>query len=402
MNFLNASWRGVPFGVLDYGLDGGRRTVTHEFPKRDEPYTEDLGAKAESFSLNAFILAEDATAVRAFLDACRQSGPGTLVHPWLGSMELQLREFSLREAYDAQRLSSWTLGFVQVGKAIYPTAPTNPGTTIANHATAAVIRSAERMQGFVTARKPQAVRDEATSTVGAIRDAVKASAQRAARPNTQTGQDVLDRIRDMGAFLRDCDALVTMISDPVTLAYSLGDVLFRISGLGMSSFEAYVTYKRLFDNLRELFDGLRFASTPRGRLIRSNAYLLRDATLTTVLAGASLAAVDADFVTYQAAREARSTLASMFDSVMAELEDDALFSMVQDARTATLTALPAEGETLRSIDRVEVFVPLPTLVLAYDLMRGVSDEQTIIDRNGVRDPWFCPNDMETRWVEILR
>ena len=43
MQLRAASFRGVSFGVTADESEGGRRTVTHEFPQREAPYVEDLG-----------------------------------------------------------------------------------------------------------------------------------------------------------------------------------------------------------------------------------------------------------------------------------------------------------------------------------------------------------------------
>jgi prophage DNA circulation protein len=44
-----ASFRGVIFHVETGGKSSGRRTVTHEYPKRDDPYAEDMGRVARHF-----------------------------------------------------------------------------------------------------------------------------------------------------------------------------------------------------------------------------------------------------------------------------------------------------------------------------------------------------------------
>lgn len=51
-----ASFRGVPFLVDTAGGTGGRHLVTHEFPLRDDPYTEDLGRASRRFRLHAFVV----------------------------------------------------------------------------------------------------------------------------------------------------------------------------------------------------------------------------------------------------------------------------------------------------------------------------------------------------------
>lgn len=402
MNFLKASWRGVPFGVLDHGLDGGRRTVTHEFPQRDVPFTEDFGLRAEAFSLNAFVLDDTPGSRDALIAACRGKGVGTLVHPWLGTMDLYMTSWSLREAFEGQRESSFTLSFVQVGEAVYPAPIVNPGPVVAQAATKAIIRAAERMKDVKYSHQAKAVQDATTTAVTAVSDQVKTAGQKAARPRAFEGQDALDKIASASSFVRDCTNVVNGLSDPRSLAFSLSDVIFRVAGLGMSSIEAYVAYKRLFSNVSALFGAMRFNDTPKGRLIRSNAYLLRDLTNSAVLGSLAFAAVEADWRTYQAAYASRSEIASMFDSAMTLVEDDDLFAGLQDVRTQALLAIPAADELLLNVVRIPVAEPCPSLVLSYDLMAGSVDEDTIVSRNRIRNPWFCPNGLAALEIEVLR
>ena len=48
-NLLSASFRGIPFKVLDTTTQVGRRNVLHQFPFKDVPYVEDLGKNWNRF-----------------------------------------------------------------------------------------------------------------------------------------------------------------------------------------------------------------------------------------------------------------------------------------------------------------------------------------------------------------
>jgi prophage DNA circulation protein len=66
---------------------GGRRSVTHEFPLRDEPIIEDLGRAARTFTVQAFLLGPAYMDQRdALIRALEEPGPGSLVHPWYGEI----------------------------------------------------------------------------------------------------------------------------------------------------------------------------------------------------------------------------------------------------------------------------------------------------------------------------
>jgi len=47
---------GVPFFVDSGARDTGRRTVVHEYPKRDNPYAEDMGRRAIEYSVRGYVI----------------------------------------------------------------------------------------------------------------------------------------------------------------------------------------------------------------------------------------------------------------------------------------------------------------------------------------------------------
>ena len=53
---LPAMFDGCPFYVEASSRDSGRRTVVWEFPKRDTPYTEDMGRKAVEFTVRGYCI----------------------------------------------------------------------------------------------------------------------------------------------------------------------------------------------------------------------------------------------------------------------------------------------------------------------------------------------------------
>jgi prophage DNA circulation protein len=56
-SLLPASFRGAFFHVDTNAKDSGRRTVVHEFPKRDYPYSEDMGRRAYNFTVRGYCIA---------------------------------------------------------------------------------------------------------------------------------------------------------------------------------------------------------------------------------------------------------------------------------------------------------------------------------------------------------
>jgi prophage DNA circulation protein len=118
---LPASFRGVPFVVLDTNLRGGRRVVEHSYPFRDVPWAEDLGRSARRISFDGFVVGDDAGAQRdALATACEQKGPGPLVHPTKGFIQVACQEFETEERWDKGRVIKFRFVFVEAGELLFP------------------------------------------------------------------------------------------------------------------------------------------------------------------------------------------------------------------------------------------------------------------------------------------
>ena len=122
-----ASYKGVPFGVLDASDSRGRNTVTHAFPLRDKVFVEDLGRAQRTIQLTAFVVGEGYALRRdALIAALESPGPGTLVHPWLGTFEVSLSgPVSVEHSAESGGYCSFQLSFVE------DWAPESPGVSLA-------------------------------------------------------------------------------------------------------------------------------------------------------------------------------------------------------------------------------------------------------------------------------
>jgi prophage DNA circulation protein len=93
-SWIPASYKGALFFAEATSRDNGRRIITHEFPKKDLPYSEDMGRRAKVFTIRAYCITypitldgangglfnQDYRVVRdTLLNALESQGPGTLV-----------------------------------------------------------------------------------------------------------------------------------------------------------------------------------------------------------------------------------------------------------------------------------------------------------------------------------
>jgi hypothetical protein len=86
---LTASFAGLPFFIIDSRHQVGRRVQRFFFPGRDDTEFQDLGALDGPIRITGLLAGDDYIAQAAALHmAFRTAGPQTLVHPWLGEIQV--------------------------------------------------------------------------------------------------------------------------------------------------------------------------------------------------------------------------------------------------------------------------------------------------------------------------
>lgn len=121
-NLLPASFRGVPFQVSGTSSEFGRRNQTHEYPFRDVPYTEDIGRSARKNKIDAFVVGEDhKEQAEKLVEAIEEDGAGTLIHPILGELNVNVVGTStVSNSIENGRISVISFSFVEAGELIFP------------------------------------------------------------------------------------------------------------------------------------------------------------------------------------------------------------------------------------------------------------------------------------------
>jgi prophage DNA circulation protein len=137
-NLRPAALRGLLFYVQRSEDTSTRRWVTHEFPGRDEPWHEDLGAKTRSFSIEGLLIGADVVLqARAFERAAKAPEVATLLHPWLGGMEVVVQDCRISFDVNEARVARISLRVEKAG--------TKPAPVIEEDGLGSVLADAEEL-----------------------------------------------------------------------------------------------------------------------------------------------------------------------------------------------------------------------------------------------------------------
>jgi prophage DNA circulation protein len=126
-----ASFRNAEFHVEVVTQENGRRIVTHEFPKKEEPYSEDMGRQAFKFSLRGYCITypievrdnpsllykrDYRLARNALLTELETEGPGWLVLPTLPPMLVVNTGYRVGEEQRLGGYCTFDMQFTELGQ----------------------------------------------------------------------------------------------------------------------------------------------------------------------------------------------------------------------------------------------------------------------------------------------
>ena len=113
IRMLPASFRGVEFRVRSENQStGGRRLIIHEYINANTIYAEDIGEIPPRFSVDAFVHGSDWLEKRdALIQALNVSGPGRLVLPSFGALEVYALKYSINQSQTSLGEVRFSLSF---------------------------------------------------------------------------------------------------------------------------------------------------------------------------------------------------------------------------------------------------------------------------------------------------
>lgn len=366
---VTATFNDLPFLTESHDTKGGRRLVVHEFPGSEQPDVEDLGGKADEFSLNAYFIGADYDLFRdKFLLALNTPGAVWLIHPWRGALWVRAHSWSVHESNDKGGYCTVNVSFVPGGQ------------------TQAILV------------------DRTDLAIAAIKGfGVMADLTQQAMPNSAMTQ-LIALVQGQLAVL---DNLLAMATLPLTMLSQARHVLDGIKGdvgalLAMPG--QYAAALRGLSNLLGSADASVLPDTSRAQVVAGvvamtrqpisspDAAFISPALIINLRAEAALrsqllltSAAQLALADYRVAGDRDAALASVVGAIDELLPDmpDALFQAALDMRAALIDALLAQD--LAPAQVRDVVHPLPATVLAHRM--GVAEE-VFLAVNKVRHPLF--------------
>lgn len=413
-----ASFRGVEFKTVDADLKVGRRTVLHEYPQRDAPYTEDLGRRARQIMVEAYVLGTDYIAQRdALVEALEAAGPGELVHPRYGVLQVAVLDAaSIKESPSQGGKASFSITFVEHGENKFPQPTANTVETVEATADAVDEAAQDDFEEEFSVDGPSVL------SVQSIKDFAVDLADLVATVRRATSLEGLADI--VGAVTAVAGNLAALIRTPVLLVQNLRSLYARlVTGLRRPLW-ALAELQSVFARNARTGATARSGSsrarslandTARRDLQRRLAVSNQARVLAVALAmGQRLALEGATKRTTNPISASTTALGSaaadgqllatsaqakaLRDTVLAQIDTElegtdpgpAMARALTLLRAAVVRDVATRAEYLARASTYTPQVVLPALVVAHRVYQDASRAEELVVRNGVRHPAFVP------------
>jgi prophage DNA circulation protein len=389
---IGASFRGVAFLVETVELSTGRRLVVHEFPLRNNPFVEDIGRSARRFLVEGYVIGDDYLVQKdALLTALESEGPGELVLPYYEIKRAIAGAVSTRETRSDGGIAVIAIEFVETpAQSLTPTEVVDSAEQVAATADAAVTATesefAERynpsgLPAFAVASATEAL-TKATEAIGATLGPVVKLA-----PIADTTQEFAELRGSVEAITSNASSL---IREPADVLGQFRATITRCVLAIRAAPGAVATA------LVEAYGADQGAAAPETtatrRRERANQLAITGALRRVMAIEAARLVPLATYDSIEAATAARDQVAGLLEEQAAGAGDTAYPALVT-LRSDLLRAVPGSAVFPRVVT-VTRNVPVPSLVLAYQLYGSVDQEADIIARNRIRNPAFVAGDLK--------
>lgn len=377
------SFRGVEFEIDGGDASFGRRNVPHEYPLRDKPYVEDLGRKTRRFRIDAVLVGEDYMDRRdALIAAIEQPGPGKLVHPHYGEMQVSVEDFAVQESSAQGGMARLVIAVVEAGEFTFPSAQPDTRRQVEQRSQQLQAAGAEGfgsrfsiggLPAFAVA-SPSALVGQLLGQVRSLGDLPLASAlQRAA----------------LGVLVGGLQGqLGGLLAQPLSLATAV----FGLFGQLRATMPTAATGATAFQRLATFGHGLPgiVATTPTRQREAANQGLLIELVRVAAVAEAARAVAGVQFESFEQAQELRDGLVDAVDAIAEATSHDPSYDALMDLRAILVRDINTRGADLaRSVQYVPP-ATVPAIVVAYGLYEDVAREADLLLRNRVPHPGFVP------------
>lgn len=393
-NLRPATFRGFGFFVKNSQVAGGRRAVQHQYPNRETPFTEDMGRAARTYEIEGYVLGDDYMEAKdELLRVLEKNGPGELIHPYYGSLRVQVSEVSVTESTLEGAIAVFSAKFLEAGDDRYPKGANDKGAILSQNVDKALEKAKEEFD------EKFSIEDMPAFAINSARDLI-GKAQETFDTATKKFGDIAEGVanaafatRNLVAETNDLLQSPSVLSQRLLDSFSLMEDAISIAKNKTKSHETFYKFSK-----DEEIEG----DTPIRNKEKENARLFENLMRRAGAVKSSETAIVSDYASFTEAEEARVKITDVIEEQIREIDDTSsdLWQALADVNSSIVEALPDVDSDLPSLKEKKLEKDEVSLLIAYDEFESIGSEQDIIDRNNIRHPGFISEGETLELVDV--
>jgi len=407
-----ASFRGVPFHVARSGYRISHRVDVKEYPYQDQGLVTDMGLSDDRIELIIFVIGDDFIIRRTALeDAFKKTGPGTLVHPTRGEIQVQIETIKQDEDFSELGVADYTVTFIRSNSAITPTAQVNTQAAVAT-AAKATETAAPAAFGFKSPTNP-AVVTAAESDLTKFTDALASASSKISGATPSKIISGIDAVKSLRASIAGpvnaiktvngfANSVTSVTNQWSNLATSPASALKMIAGVSLNGGVRGLVNNGLYNPSASsvIKTATGFATAPE--LSNTDSQANRDTIaelfdLGLAVDGSKLSS-EIKFKTLPEAIATRDVLTNRLDEIAftepaAGVDPVAVNQFRSSVRTLRNAVYRDITERASELPTMQSYIPqsvTPARVLSYRLTQNIDTAETLAARNAIAHPSFTP------------
>jgi len=393
-----ASFKGAPFLMSDDRTEGGRKTVSHEFPNRDTREVEDLGKMQKKFSITGIIHdgKDGGYFARrdALISALESEGPGALVHPFFGTLNVALTNYTLSQGFSDLSRAVFTMGFEVQEEAVGLTVSDTVGSK-----SAASVASGTRVQDILItniANNFNIGRFFALNFTDA--ESIISELLGVYDDNLSVLNTNPDQLNDFFVTLNDFkDNLRPLINNPSNLASQFDTLFDQNAQLGITPSNQILISEKLF-NFQSQFADVPTTTVQRAQR-QNNRDIIQTAVKTVSLKDEYIESQNLEYQTDVQVDQRQAALEERFEELSETYETkpqalpDELFAELQILRNLTREFF--DDQRLQAFRITDFSSPdVPATVLSHRLYGTTENTEALVELNESNNPTFLGGDLK--------
>lgn len=365
VNVVGGSFKGVPFFVDEYEMQGGgRNIVSNPIPFSSNYVSQDLGGKIPTHPINVYLIGRECKQARDnLIAACNEEGAGELIHPFFGRFQAECISLTVAGGKSGVNYCTLQVEFRPVSAAEgRPVQANLAGIAKAAASEFQKISVDKFSDSFTVSGKGKGVVDLAVEFTQKAMDAVLSARQALATVN--------DFVSAVGAMKANAATIMMAPADFVTRLENI--VTATKEMFGIESEENDVDeYLDMLERVRDLESG----DNPAGKIAATFK------NFAASMVAASL--LDAKFSSVDDAAAMQNKVANAFGWLLEQTDDVDDYMSISNMESASLGYLRSTMENIAVVLEKDVSYSNNVLQVCYDVYGSVDRAEEIIERNGL-------------------